>query len=89
MQPFVGNVNSFALWAKVLEDVERHGKFDFAICTHTLEDLANPGLVCEMLPVVARRGFVALNIMIGEAEADRFIAAVEEFVVARKALLKQ
>jgi glutamate-1-semialdehyde 2,1-aminomutase len=37
---------------------------------------------------IARRGFVALNIMIGDAEADRFVAAVEEFVTARKALLK-
>ncbi len=37
---------------------------------------------------VARRGFVALNIMIGDAEGDRFVAAVEEFVSARKALLK-
>ena len=37
---------------------------------------------------IARRGFVALNIMIGDAEADRFVAAVEEFVTARKALLR-
>ncbi len=37
---------------------------------------------------IARRGFVALNIMIGDAEAERFVAAVEEFVTARKALLK-
>jgi glutamate-1-semialdehyde 2,1-aminomutase len=37
---------------------------------------------------IARRGFVALNIMIGEAEGDRFVAAVEEFVAARKALLQ-
>jgi glutamate-1-semialdehyde 2,1-aminomutase len=37
---------------------------------------------------IARRGFVALNIMIGEAEGDRFVAAVEEFVTARKALLR-
>jgi glutamate-1-semialdehyde 2,1-aminomutase len=37
---------------------------------------------------IARRGFIALNIMIGEAEADRFVAAVEEFVTARKALLQ-
>jgi glutamate-1-semialdehyde 2,1-aminomutase len=36
---------------------------------------------------IARRGFVALNIMIGDSEADRFVAAVEEFVAARKALL--
>ena len=38
---------------------------------------------------IARRGFVALNVMIGDAEADRFVGAVEEFVSARKALLKQ
>ena len=37
---------------------------------------------------IARRGFVALNVMIGEAEADRFVAAVEEFVTTRKALLQ-
>ena len=37
---------------------------------------------------IARRGFVALNIMIGDAEADRFAAAVEEFVTTRKALLQ-
>lgn len=37
---------------------------------------------------IARRGFVALNVMIGDAEGDRFVAAVEEFVSARKALLK-
>jgi glutamate-1-semialdehyde 2,1-aminomutase len=38
---------------------------------------------------IARRGFVALNIMIGDAEGDRFVAAVEEFVSARKALLQR
>ncbi|MBN9089498.1 MAG: aminotransferase class III-fold pyridoxal phosphate-dependent enzyme [Reyranella sp.] len=37
---------------------------------------------------IARRGFVALNIMIGDDEADRFVAAVDEFVSARKALLR-
>jgi glutamate-1-semialdehyde 2,1-aminomutase len=37
---------------------------------------------------IARRGFVALNIMIGDGEADRFVSAVEEFVAARKALLR-
>jgi glutamate-1-semialdehyde 2,1-aminomutase len=37
---------------------------------------------------IARRGFVALNIMIGDGEGDRFVSAVEEFVSARKALLQ-
>jgi glutamate-1-semialdehyde 2,1-aminomutase len=37
---------------------------------------------------IARRGFAALNIMIGDSEGDRFVAAVEEFVAARRALLR-
>ncbi|MBS0223276.1 MAG: aminotransferase class III-fold pyridoxal phosphate-dependent enzyme, partial [Proteobacteria bacterium] len=37
---------------------------------------------------IARRGFVALNIMIGDAETERFVSAVDEFVTARKALLR-
>ena len=37
---------------------------------------------------IARRGFVALNIMIGDQEGDRFVSAVEEFVTARRALIK-
>ena len=37
---------------------------------------------------IARRGFVALNIMIGDAEGDRFVAAVEEFVAGRQGLLR-
>jgi glutamate-1-semialdehyde 2,1-aminomutase len=37
---------------------------------------------------IARRGFVALNIMIGDSEGDRFVSAVEEFVTARRALIK-
>ena len=37
---------------------------------------------------IARRGFVALNIMIGDPEGDRFVSAVEEFVTTRRALIK-
>jgi glutamate-1-semialdehyde 2,1-aminomutase len=37
---------------------------------------------------IARRGFAALNIMIGDSEGDRFVGAVEEFVAARQALLR-
>ena len=37
---------------------------------------------------IARRGMVALNLPIGDTEGDRFVAAVEEFVAARKALLQ-
>jgi glutamate-1-semialdehyde 2,1-aminomutase len=36
---------------------------------------------------LARRGFIALSLAIGDAECDRLVAAVERFLVARAALL--
>jgi len=36
---------------------------------------------------IANRGFITLNIFIGESEADQFVEAVEEFVLTRKSLL--
>ncbi|HEY8613852.1 MAG TPA: aminotransferase class III-fold pyridoxal phosphate-dependent enzyme [Roseomonas sp.] len=38
---------------------------------------------------LARRGMVALSLPIGEAEADRFAAAVAEFIEIRRPLLQQ
>ncbi|MBI9086566.1 MAG: class I SAM-dependent methyltransferase [Desulfobacterales bacterium] len=55
-----GNVNNPEVWAPVEADVRRHGKFDFSICTHMLEDIANPGYACRKLSEVADRGFVAV-----------------------------
>lgn len=46
-------------WRRILEHVERHGKFDFAICSHTLEDIVNPAFVGEQLSAIAHGGFVA------------------------------
>lgn len=46
-------------WSPVLDYVSRAGKFDYCICTHTLEDLYNPYLVLDMLPRIARAGTVS------------------------------
>ena len=35
-----------------------HGRFDFAICSHTLEDVRDPVFVCSELRRVARAGYV-------------------------------
>lgn len=57
---FKVNLNRYEDWAPVREYVSEYGKFSFAICSHTLEDIANPMLVLEMLPQIASEGFIAI-----------------------------
>ena len=56
---FQGNLNHLEVWSDLLDYVSVNGKFDFAICTHTLEDISNPGLVAKQLPRIAKSGFVS------------------------------
>jgi len=46
-------------WDQLLEWVRVNGLWDFAICTHTLEDLYNPIVALELLPRIARAGVIA------------------------------
>jgi hypothetical protein len=57
---FSGNLSMPDTWEKLLSYVHEKGKFDYSICTHVLEDIANPKLVCEMLGRVSKRGFISL-----------------------------
>jgi hypothetical protein len=47
-------------WSIVLEDVDRNGKFDFVICSHTLEDINNPKITCEMINHIGKAGFISM-----------------------------
>ena len=47
-------------WNTMREYVERHGLFDYAICTHTLEDLYNPFTTLELLPRIAKAGIITM-----------------------------
>lgn len=57
---FHGDVNDPKFMSKIIKHSKRHGKFDFAITSHMLEDIANPKYVCSVLSKVAKSGFVAV-----------------------------
>ena len=57
---FKVNLNRHEDWIPVHEYVAEYGKFSFAICSHTLEDIANPMLVLETLPQIADEGYIAV-----------------------------
>lgn len=56
---FIGNINQFDVWENILDYVKYNEKFDFSICTHTLEDISNPVLVANMLSKISKSGFVS------------------------------
>jgi len=55
---FVGDMNMPEVWKSILDHVEKHGKWDYCICTGTLEDIANPIYVCRMMEKIALAGFI-------------------------------
>ena len=55
-----GNIDEPQGWREVEAAVAAAGPFDFAICSHTLEDVANPSLICRKLGRIARMGYVAV-----------------------------
>ena len=47
-------------YSEILEYVEKNGKFDFSVCSHTIEDVFNPLDVIELLEKISHRGFIAV-----------------------------
>ena len=47
-------------WKEILQYVHEFGKFDFCICTHTLEDIINPSFVSEQMSKIAKAGYIAV-----------------------------
>lgn len=43
---------------KLLNYVDKHGKFDYCICSHTLEDLYNPYLLLDNFHKIAKAGII-------------------------------
>ena len=45
-------------WDQIVDYCDQNGQFDFAICSHTIEDLHLPDVCLEYLPRIARQGIV-------------------------------
>ena len=56
---FQVNLGSPDSWESVERYVEKNGKFDFCICTHTLEDLAHPQQVVSQISKIASSGAIS------------------------------
>lgn len=57
---FHGDMTHPDAWKEIHSYVEEHEKFDFCICTHTLEDIMNPGYVCEQMSKISTEGYIAV-----------------------------
>ena len=63
-------------------------KFDFAICTHTIEDLSYPSVVLEMLPVIAKSGVIttpSVRTELSHPESDTWLGYIHHrYLVGHK-----
>jgi len=60
VQQFKINLENKQDYLKIKEYVDINGKFDFSICSHTLEDIFNPIDLIEFIPTISNRGFIAI-----------------------------
>lgn len=57
---YEGDINDEKVWTNVLAYTEKYGKYDFCICTHTLEDIRNPLFVSKQIEKIAKAGYIAV-----------------------------
>lgn len=53
---FIGDINLNNTW----NELSKEDKFDFSICTHTLEDIRCPEVALEGLQKISKAGFIAV-----------------------------
>jgi len=53
---FIGDICEDDVWAQLFRHVAKHGRWDYAICTHTLEDLTNPTFAANRISMIAKAG---------------------------------
>lgn len=69
---FTGNISLYRIWSEILDYVYQNGLFDFCYASHILEDISNPLLVCNMLPLIAKEGFIATPSKYAESKRYNF-----------------
>src|SRR6478752_4792805 len=55
---FIGNIDEPEIWLDIHRHVKKYGKWDYAICTHTLEDINNPVYAARMIEQIAYAGII-------------------------------
>lgn len=56
---FSGDMELYDTWEPIFDYVDKNGKFDFSICSHTLEDLNAPKQVMINLQKISNAGLIA------------------------------
>jgi hypothetical protein len=59
IKSFTCDITNHNDWNEIFDYVHKNGKFDFCICTHTLEDIMNPVFVCEQICKISKKGYIA------------------------------
>ena len=47
-------------WGEILDYVDKNGKFDLSICSHTIEDLHYPQAALKLLQRISNAGFISV-----------------------------
>jgi hypothetical protein len=56
---FNGNINDPNLWEEIVNYVKINGKFDYCLCTHTLEDISSLLYVVSQICKISISGFLS------------------------------
>ena len=76
LEAYIGDLNEREVYEPILEAVKVHGKFDLAICAHTLQGLRDPITLIKMLPFIAKAGYVATPSK--QAELTRLVCGLTQ-----------
>ena len=57
---FTMDVQDQDQWGELLEYVDKNGKFDLSICSHTIEDLSYPQAAIKLLQKISNAGYITV-----------------------------